>query len=194
MPLILPRLPQSEPSWPDFQIWWQEMATAIEENFNSLESVALDTATALAAANAASDAADNATSVAEEVSTQNVLAGSWVTGLALSAASAGASATINISAHIRHYPQADGSIVDVAVNAGSVTGLAFSTLYYLYYDDPALAGGAVVYHATTVENDAAMIGDRHTVGAVKTPASGGAGTSGSGTRPPGTRAVDISTL
>jgi hypothetical protein len=108
-----------------------------------------------------------------------------VTGATITATDAGADVTITISAHTRHYPQPDGSTVDVAVSGGSLTGRAYSTTYYIYYDDPSRAGGAVTYQSTTSEATAAQIGDRHTVGGVTTPAALGAPKTGGYTRPPG---------
>lgn len=101
----------------------------------------------------------------------------------LSAADAGTNATVTIIAHTRYY--ADTAGTSVAVNGGTVPGLAYSTTYYLYYDDPTLAGGAVTYQATTDPGVAAQTGTRLSVGSVTTPASGGSSTSGGGPRPPG---------
>jgi hypothetical protein len=194
MALNLPRLPQIQPTYPQMQAWWQEVAEAVEDSFNALE----DAFAAIVAANAAAAAANAAAVVAQDtadaITATNALGESYVTGLTMTAADVGTDATVTVSAHTRNYPQPDGTTVSVAVNGGSVTGLAFSTLYYIYYDDAARAGGAVTYQATTTEANAAQIGDRHTVGATRTPADGAADTGGSGTRPPGTRAVDTSTL
>jgi hypothetical protein len=201
MPLVLPRLPQTEPNWTQWQVWWDEVATAVETSFTGLE----DTVAAIAAAQAAADAAnaaaaaadaaaDAAQDTADAITSEAALSGSYVSGLTLSAADAGTDATITISGHTRHYTQPDGSTDDYAVTGGNVTGLAYDTLYYIYYDDAARDGGAVTYVATTTEATAAQIGDRHTVGAIRTPVAAAPPTSGSGTRPPGTRAVDLSTL
>jgi hypothetical protein len=208
MPLILPRLPQTEPNWSQWQVWWDEVATAVETAFDNQEAAfeALEAAVAaIAAAQAAADAAqaaadsanaaaDNAQDTADAITAEASLSGSYVSGLTLSASDAGTDATITVSAHTRHYTQPDGSTDDYAVLGGNVTGLAYDTLYYLYYDDAARDGGAATYVATTVEADAAQVGDRHTVGAIRTPVAAAPPTSGSGTRPPGTRAVDLSTL
>jgi hypothetical protein len=201
MALNLPRLPQTEPTYSQWQVWWEEVAEAVETAFNNLE----DTVTAIAAAQAAADAANiaaaaadaaaaNAQTTADDITNSNALGESYVSGVTMTAADVGADATITISAHTRHYPQPDGSTVDVAVTGGTVTGLAFDTLFYVYYDDPTRAGGAVTYAADTDDATAAQLGDRHTVGAIRTPLNGAADTGGATTRPPGTRAVDLSTL
>ena len=201
MSLNLPRLPQQEPTYPQWQAWWQEVAEAVEDAFNNLQ----DTVDAVVAAQAAADAANaaaasanaaaaSAQDTADAITSTNALGESYVTGMTMVAQDVGTDATITISGHIRHYPQPDGSTDDVAVTGDDVTGLAFDTLYYVYYDDAARAGGAVTYSATTTEATASQTGDRHTVGAIRTPVDGAADTGGSGTRPPGTRAVDISSL
>ena len=201
MTLRLPRLPQSEPSYPQWQAWWEEVCNATETAFNALEDFVTEIAAAQAAADAANAAAATANAAAvvaqdtaDAITNESALAGSYVSGLTMSASDAGADADITISAHTRHYTQPDGTTDDVAVSGDTITGLAYSTLYYVYYDDAARAGGAVTYLATTTEATAAQIGDRHTVGAIRTPAALAADTGGSGTRPPGTRAVDLSTL
>lgn len=194
MAFELPRLPPGEIPPDRLQIYWQQLVEATETALNSLSDAIAAIAAAQAAADAANTAAANANATADAITTSSELGESYVSGITLTATDAGTDATINISAHTRHYPQPDGSSVDVAVSAGSVTGLAYDTIYFIYYDDPTRAGGAVTYQATTTETTAAQIGDRHTVGATRTPLAGAADTSGATTRPPGTRAVEISTL
>lgn len=124
-----------------------------------------------ALADAAQAAADNANAAAASLAGQTSLQSSYPSGATIGATDVGASVTVTISAHNRIYPQADGSNVTVAVNGGSITGLAYSTDYWIYYDDPTRAGGAVTYVATTSETTGAQIGDRHAVGGVTTPAA-----------------------
>jgi hypothetical protein len=62
----------------------------------------------------------------------------------LSASDGGASATISIAAHGLDMPSGT-----VSYNSGSITGLAYSTVYYVYCVDPTYAGGAVTYLAAT---------------------------------------------
>lgn len=192
MALKLPRLPRDvrivdERGYPTvgFQIWWQTFADKIEEAFNALADnvaaiadaqAAADNANAAAAA--ANTAANNAQNTADAITETSELATSYVTGLTLSATDAGSNATITISAHTRHYPQPNGTTTNVAVNSGSLTALAYDTLYYIYYDDASRAGGAVTYQSTTSEGTAAQIGNRHTVGAIRTPVAAAANTGG----------------
>lgn len=109
------------------------------------------------------------------------LGSSYTSGASISAADVGSDVTVTISAHTRIY--ADGT--SVSVGGGTVTGLPFSTLYYIYYDDKALAGGAVTYAATTSSATAAQINGRHLVGSVTTPADGAPPKVGDNPRPPG---------
>lgn len=195
MSFTLPRLPAggltgSTPA--QQQIWWQEVVEAIEAQ----EAAQDDAIAAIAAAQAAADAANaaataadaaaaSAQSTADDITESNALANSYVTGATITATDAGADVTITISAHTRHYPQPDGSTVDVAVSGANLTGQAYSTTYYIYYDDPDRAGGVVSYQSTTSTATAAQIGDRHTVGGITTPAAAGPPTGGAYTSPPG---------
>lgn len=170
----------------------------IENSLNSLQ----DAIDAVAAAQAAADAANTAAAAAntaaataqttaDDISAGDALAKSYVSGTPpiISAADAGTDVTITIAAHTRHYPQPDGTTVDVSVSGGTLTTRAYSTTYYIYYDQPSRAGGSVSYQSTTSDATAAQIGDRHCVGAVATPAAAGSPTDGAYTRPPGPGAV-----
>lgn len=137
------------------------------------------------AALVAQDAADVASEAAGDAAGQTALQSSYPTGLTITATDVGASVTVTISAHTRVYPQAGGSNVSVSVNGGSLTGLAYSTDYWIYYDDPTHAGGAVTYVATTSDTTAAQIGDRHAVGGVSTPAAAAAPVIGKPTKAAG---------
>jgi len=109
---------------------------------------------------------------------------SWPYGLTISGVADGATAKITLTAHTRVSLS-----TAVAVDAGEVTGLAYATLYYVYYDDEARAGGAVTYQATTDQLDAFASVDfpyRLFVGSVTTPAtSGDPPTDGTPAGPPG---------
>lgn len=176
-----------------FQRLYQRNLEAIELAVNNIA----DTVAAIAAAQAAADAANTAAATAQSAATaagdaatavteQTTLSNSYVTGLTITATDAGSDVTIAISAHTRHYPQPDGSEVTVSVNSGSLTGRAYSTSYWIYYDDPSRAGGAVSYQSTTTQATAAQTGDRHFVGAVTTPAAAAGPVTGKNIQPPGT--------
>lgn len=91
----------------------------------------------------------------------------------LSGTDAGATATISIASHSIVY---DGGTV--AYNSGSITGLAFSTQYWIYADDPSKAGGAVTYVATTTKTDVTSDSGYYYVGSCTTPANGAGDTIG----------------
>ena len=143
--------------------------------------IALDAATAAAQA-----AADNANSAATVVADQSNLANSYVDGLTLGATDAGTNATITVSAHSRVY----GDGTTVAVAGGSITALAYSTLYYITYEDPTRAGGTVTYMTTTNAAVAAQTGNTHVVGSIMTPAAAAPPQVGSPVLPPGAGAIN----
>lgn len=158
---------------------------AIPEIQTALADLDAATAAAQAAADAANTAAGNAQTAADTAEAQSSLANSYVDANPLSASDAGASATINIAAHNRIYGNGD----TVAVSAGSLTGRAYSTTYWVIYSDPSRAGGAVVYSTVTNEAAAAQTGDTHVVGKITTPAAAAPPASGHPVRPPGAGAI-----
>lgn len=106
----------------------------------------------------------------------------------LSATDAGSDASIAVAGHTRVYPvQGTVDVDDVVILAGSITGLAFTTEYHVYYDDTTLADTTPAFLATT-DQATAQVGaaaGRHFVGTITTPADGGGGTTGTGPFPPG---------
>lgn len=188
----LPRLPVNWDKQPQlFERYWNQAMTQIEQNVNELLALPI-IQDAIAAAQSAADsalvAADAATTAAASANTAAInagsvasLANSGVTGATITAVDAGASATISVTNHTRVY--GDGSYV--SVNGDSITGLAYSTLYYIYYDDPARAGGSVTYQYTTSQATAAQTGDRHLVGQVETPAAAAPSNTGNYVGAPG---------
>lgn len=172
----------------DLQAKWQRVMEEIESSVNAVIDAqnAADAANAAAAAadaaaTAANTAAATAQTAAETAAADSSLASSGVTGLTMTATDAGADATITISGHTRIY----GDGTSVSVTGGSVTGLAYSTGYYVYYDQASRLGGAVTYVATTSAATAAQTGDRHSLGAVTTPAAAGPPNDGNVNLPPG---------
>lgn len=121
---------------------------------------------------------------------ETLISGSGTTGMVVTASDAGGTGTITITAHDRIYGDKT-----VAVDAGTITGLALSTGpadedskdYGIYYDDAARAGGAVTYAATLIPVDAVNSPDnpaRHHVSFVRMPEAG-AGSTGGTSNPPG---------
>ncbi len=170
-----------------FQAKWQTVMENIESSVNAVIDAqnAADAANAAAAAaDAAAAAADAAASsaqtAADDASSASALATSGTSGLTITATDAGANVTITISAHTRVY----GDGTSVAVTGGSITALAYSTAYYIYYDQASRAGGAVTYLTTTVQATAAQTGDRHSLGSGTTPAAGAGPVAGNRNLPP----------
>jgi hypothetical protein len=81
----------------------------------------------------------------------------------LTASDGGGTATITIAAH-----GLDMSAGLVSYNSGALTGLAFSTKYYIYAVDAAYAGGAVTYLSTTDSTDLVTDVGTYYVGQVTT--------------------------
>ena len=172
------------------QSLWQRVMEQVEKAFvtqqEQITAIALAQAAATAAnlaAAAANVAAGVAQAAAVDAGADASLASSGASGLTMSATDAGASATITISAHTRVY----GNGTSVSVTGGSVTGLSYSTGYYIYYVQASRLGGAVTYQATTNSALAAQTGDTHSLGAVTTPAAAGAPIDGNINLPPGVR-------
>jgi hypothetical protein len=171
-----------------FHQWWDTFAKSLETAINDLaDSVAAiqaaqDAADAANAAAAAADAAALAAQgAADDAASTSALANSGVTGATITATDAGADASITISGHTRVY----GDGTSVAVTGATLTGRAYSTFYYVYYDQASRAGGAVTYQTTTSEATAAQTGDRHLVGSVTTPAAAAPDTDGNYVGAPG---------
>lgn len=174
-----------------FQTFWQSFAKAIEdqEELQDATIVALQTAQLdiIAAQEALEDANDAlAAQLAQiiAVTTANAISASWIAPASvLTASDAGTDATITIANFTRFYD--DGT--SVAVIGGDITGLAYSTLYAVYYDDATRASTTPTLVATTFTGTARhnFAAGRHFVGTVTTPASGGAPATGGDYTPPG---------
>lgn len=167
----------------------KQYQTAIEGLRNQVQQIAdilgvtLNLDAAVTAAEAAAATAQAAANGANSVAS---LTNSGVTGLTLTASDAGASATITISAHTRVY----GDGTTLAVAGAALTGRAYSTGFYVYYDDPTRADATPDYQTTTSETTAAQTGDRHLVGYVMTPAAAGPPNDGKVVRPPGVGGIE----
>jgi hypothetical protein len=201
--LILPRLPQTPPEHFELQTAWQRLVEAIEAN-DAAQQVTIDNlaaqllliqaaqttantaiinaATAQTTANTASA---NATAAARETARINSYPSPSNN---LSAADVGTDCTITIANHDRIYPvQGSIDVPDLAITGGTVAGLTFSTLYYVYYDDTTLADDTPAFLATTTAATAGVgaAAGRHFVGSVTTPTDGGGVQTGGGYRSPG---------
>jgi hypothetical protein len=96
-----------------------------------------------------------------QVSAGNVLSLQNVNPLVASADAT--NATISIAAHTLQY-----GFGVVSYNAGTIVGLAPSTNYFVYADDPNYAGGAVTYLATTSRQNVTANNGRYFIGAILT--------------------------
>lgn len=162
-----------------FTRFWDQVASLIEANVNGIQDALTAAGIAQAAAvSAASDAAaaqasaDAAAAAGSGSSALQALVNSGVNNACtIGAFDAGADATVTVSANTRYY----GDGTSVAVNSGSVTGVAYGLdAALIYYDDPTRAGGAVTYHVTTdplLANPTPMNPNRHYVGSVPTPSA-----------------------
>jgi len=164
-----------------FQSLWQRVMETIERADTTQQEQIDAIAAANAAAAAANAAAVIAQGAADDAASVSQLTTSGVSGLTITATDAGADVTITISAHTRVY----GDGTSVAVSGGTLLGRPYSTVLYLYYDDPTRAGGAVTYQSTTSQATGAQTGDRHSLGAVTTPAAAAGPVTGSPNLPPG---------
>lgn len=102
----------------------------------------------------------------------------------LTAENLGGVCIIKVAAHQRHYLD---PIEDVAVEGDTIGGLGASTVYYVGYLDPDLAGGVVNYIATQVEEEVTASQSNpfmHKVGSIQTPANTGGGSTGDPAIPP----------
>lgn len=109
---------------------------------------------------------------------QNLIATSSQSFVAIS----GTDTAITIGGHNRIY-----SDKTVPVTGTTLTGMTATTTYWLYYDDPARAGGAVAWAVSTNfygAQNSASTPSRHYGGYIKTAAAGGT-SSGGGSLPPG---------
>lgn len=161
--LQLPPLPATQPSWSAFQVWWQQVKEAIEQNE--------------AAQGLIFDAIDEAVGGANGLTNQVAIMGSFsIPTMILTATDAGADATITIANHIRHYANGE----DLTITGGTVTGLAYSTTYAVYYDDETRLLAAPTYAATTDLETGQHNYEtgRHYMGTVTTPAAAGGPTTG----------------
>jgi hypothetical protein len=179
------------------QIWWQQIVEKVEAHEASQDTIlaavqALQTQQAEMIADLADQLAQiqqaqaDATAAGRESARINSYPNPGV-GI-VTASDAGTDATVTIANHTRVYPvQGSIDVPDVAITGASITGLAYSTEYFIYYDDPTLADTTPAFQATTVSADAQVgaAAGRHFVGYVTTPASGGGSTSGGGGAPPG---------
>ena len=180
-----------------FQTWWQSVVRAVQAQEASqdqiiadLQAVQAEQAAQLVQILEALDLAAAAQVSADAVTTANAISASWISPAAvLMAEDAGTNASITIDDFTRFYD--DGTNTDVT--GGTLTGLAYSTLYSIYYDDPTRADETPTFVATTFGGQARhnFAPGRHFVGTVTTPAAGAPPNDGGGYVPPGGGGTEI---
>jgi hypothetical protein len=174
-----------------FQAWWQSVVSAIEtqEALQDAAIVAIQTlqseqAALLEELEAQLLLIQAAQNTANAVTVANAISASWISPAAvLSAVDAGTDATITVAGFTRFYD--DGT--SLAVTGDSLTGLAYATMYAVYYDDPTRGDTTPTFVATTFGGEARhnfAVG-RHFVGTITTPAAGMPDTGGDPYVPPG---------
>lgn len=191
MTLQLPPLSSTQPDWGSFQVWWQQVADAIntqetrqDQIDTDLQQVVSDLADAVADITAAMAAATAAQTAANTAKRNDKITASYtVPAEVITATDAGTDVTITVAAHTRIY----GDGTQLAVSGTTITGKAFSTLYGIYYDDASTSDTTPTYLSTTNPTVAQnmYVAGRHRVGVVETPADGGAPEVGGGTPPGG---------
>ena len=175
--LRLPRFPQSNSIVDDKGKPDPHFLRTIHNSFDAMEKV-------VASLNSANDALTNQIMMLTDTVRSTAIASSYTVPTAcLTATDAGGGhATITIAVHTRYY----GDNTAVGISAGAVTGLTYSTVYAVFYDDLTRRLNNPTFVATTnlkVAQNNALAG-RHLVGTVTTPAAGGVATYG-GTVPTG---------
>jgi hypothetical protein len=135
----LDRLNPSNSSGLAFQKLWQKNCESVETAFDDIQSQLTQIIAAQATATSAARESARISSYPNP-------------GSILSASDAGSNATITIAAHVRVYPvQGLIDVPDVTFTnlPHNITGLAYSTLYFVYYDDTTLANTAPTFLTTT---------------------------------------------
>ncbi len=166
-----------------FLRWINDTVSTIGSAYNDLDQLVQDIAFSLQQSGIAIQTAQEAKAAAMASAREAALVNSYVDPSdAITTTLDGTAGKITIADHTRRY----GDGTSVSVIGGSITGLALSSQYYIFYLDPARTGGAVTYSATVDPSAAGQGVDRHLVGGIVTPNAQGEGGGGGGTtRPPG---------
>lgn len=161
----------------EYQLRWQRLCEAIEAAINAISTQVNDNTVLLSRIAAAQALAQTANDNTTQVDQRTSLESSYTDPPKI--LTANASGVVTIAAHTRRYTNGTFAIID----AGSVSGLASGTTYWIYYSDAARAGGSVTFTATT--NPIAQGGNIHVVGRITIPAAGEPDTDGGGPSAPG---------
>lgn len=172
-----------------FTVYWQQLIDNLGGTLTNITSILDSIVAAQAAAAAAQATANLAMTDAEKAAREGARINSYTSpSNVITATAVGATATITVAAHVRIYPvQGSIDVPDVSIASGSITGLAQSTTYYVYYTDGTLVNTAPTFLASTFLATASVgaAPGRHYVGKVLTPPAAGAPTNGVGNPPTG---------
>jgi hypothetical protein len=84
----------------------------------------------------------------------------------------------NVTVFIASFTMQLAGLTNINYNSGSITGLSYNTLYFIYFDDPTESGGTVTYQATQVKETAFAGTTRFFIGSIMTPLQGNPDTTG----------------
>lgn len=173
-----------------FQYYIQRILEALETDLDDITGILADITAAqadivTAQADIVTAQSDITTTQADQAAQLKLLkrVTSWPYGVTLTGTDAGSDATVTISAHTRIYGNGD----TVAISSGSITGLAYSTTYGIYYDDSTLAVTSPTFLSTTTTSNSLPTANasRHHIGVITTPAASDPDTGGDPSSPPG---------
>lgn len=147
----------------------QAAAAAAQNAANSAQAAANDAQTA---ANNAQSAADNAATAGGVTAREQSINASYPTNFTGALLSADSVGNITVVDHQRVYGSPTLNPTVSVAGGIAATGFAPGDIVRVYYDDPARAGGTVMYEGTLNAAEAAQTGDRHSVGAIMIPSVG----------------------
>lgn len=160
-----------------FQTIWQRQCEAIERAFGNQQGQITDLTAIIERLQSVEELASVAVDTAQQVQLSTDTAGSWVEPSRVMSKAVGA--PIDVFSHTRVMP--DGQ--RISVNGAMVSVNQAWSGAYVYYDDPAKAGGNVTYIAS--ETAVAQLGGRFNVGYIRFPTAGQPPSLGNGPSPPG---------
>lgn len=173
------------------QTFWQRHCEGLEQAFGALaqgqgnlSALVKGLLETQKAASQAQSVAAQATEVAQRQADLQRVRDSYSDDNVLSAGNSAGSVTVSIAPHNRNYLD---PVEAVPVEGGSIPNLAAATVYFIYYDDPAMTGGGVAYRAA--RDNATAVASlsnpfRHFVGTIQTPTNTGGGSTGVSQIPP----------
>lgn len=154
MAFKLPRLPATQASWSNLQLWWDKLCTRIEAQEGSQDDL-IATLNATVARLKRVTSHTSPTTIAHATDT-------------------GTTSDVVIDDHTRVY----GDGTTLSITGATLTGLTAETTFAFYYDDTTLADTTPSFqYTTTLPTAQAVAADgRHFLGIIKTPVAGSSAT------------------